>query len=1020
MKKKFTFLMAAIMLLTMMILPWKAVGQTYTQLSSIADIDENAQYVLGTYESSTYYFHYSGTSSWGNVATPASQTPYYYSLTKGANNDNCIASIVIDNTTYYLSVNNGSNAWSMPTSTTTIYIDEGKIYNSSTNKTRCIQRNTNLRSYTVGSSYPKAYFYKVTQTITFNGNGGSYNNGSSYTQSVNRNYQTALAANQFTKDNCTFAGWNTSAEGNGTPYAEGANVTLTSDLTLYAQWNSNTEPNISADNVDLLVSATSGSIAYTINNEPVGGGAVTAEITTGNVGSWLSLGNVTNSSVALSCSANNGAERSATVTLTYTYNTDQTVTKDVLVTQATSTRTVTYQANDGTTEDVVITYDYGTDVTVLAYDDDEIDFTPPIGKSFKNWKENSTTYDAGDEISSIHDNHILVAQWEDLPTYSLVTSEDDLICGKHYIIVGSRTMKNYAMGSQSSNNRNAVEVAIDNNTIEAVTGIYEFVISGPETIKKNNQNVTVYTIYDVAGNGYLYAAGSGSGKNYLRTEASLDDNGKWTITIDATTNVATITAQGSYTNNQLKKNSSGDLFSCYASGQNDVYLYMKDGDNDCHIYSNTTLNDDMNVTGSMNIHSGVVTVASNKTLTVNGTLTNETAANLVLNDGAQLYTSSNNVNATIKKAIAAAANNSDENWYLISSPVGTVSTNVVTTDHTCNLYAYNEEDLAWNGYAGANGFSSLASGIGYLYRKDDDEAISFAGTVTTGGLSPIALSYERDDAFAGFNLLGNPYSHNLQSNCISLTNGATFSGVYTLGVDGNWYSSVLTDIKPCEGFLVQVDKGTSATFSELAKGTRYNNDYIQFNVANSQYEDVAYALFNDSKGLTKINHRNADIPMLYINKKGIDYAIATMSDDTKSFDLSFKAMTTGKYTLSYKANGEFSYLHIIDRLTGADVDILLEGEYSFIATPTDQNDRFIVKLGYSPEYGDASNDIFAFQSGNEIFVSGSGELQIFDVTGRKVMTTTINGAESISVTAPGIYIFRLVGTEVKTQKIVVR
>ena len=131
-------------------------------------------------------------------------------------------------------------------------------------------------------------------------------------------------------------------------------------------------------------------------------------------------------------------------------------------------------------------------------------------------------------------------------------------------------------------------------------------------------------------------------------------------------------------------------------------------------------------------------------------------------------------------------------------------------------------------------------------------------------------------------------------------------------------------------------------------------------------------------------------------------------------------MTTGKYTLSYKANGEFSYLHIIDRLTGADVDMLLEGEYSFIATPTDQNDRFIVKLGYSPEYGDASNDIFAFQSGNEIFVSGSGELQIFDVTGRKVMTTTINGAESISVTAPGIYIFRLVGTEVKTQKIVVR
>ena len=100
--------------------------------------------------------------------------------------------------------------------------------------------------------------------------------------------------------------------------------------------------------------------------------------------------------------------------------------------------------------------------------------------------------------------------------------------------------------------------------------------------------------------------------------------------------------------------------------------------------------------------------------------------------------------------------------------------------------------------------------------------------------------------------------------------------------------------------------------------------------------------------------------------------------------------------------------------------MLLEGEYSFIATPSDNTNRFIVRLEYMPNYSEGNAEIFAFQNGNEVLVSGSGELQIFDVTGRSVMTTTINGAESINLSTPGVYIFRLVGNEVKTQKIVVR
>lgn len=92
-------------------------------------------------------------------------------------------------------------------------------------------------------------------------------------------------------------------------------------------------PSITATSVDLAYDATAGSINPTINNA-VNGGVLSAAITAGNEGSWLSLGAVS-TTVPLICSANGtSAARSATVTLTYTYDINKTVTKDVTVTQA--------------------------------------------------------------------------------------------------------------------------------------------------------------------------------------------------------------------------------------------------------------------------------------------------------------------------------------------------------------------------------------------------------------------------------------------------------------------------------------------------------------------------------------------------------------------------------------------------------------------------------------------------------------------------------------------------------------
>ena len=155
--------------------------------------------------------------------------------------------------------------------------------------------------------------------------------------------------------------------------------------------------------------------------------------------------------------------------------------------------------------------------------------------------------------------------------YTLITNENALISGDKYIIVGIKGETYKALGKQSTNNRTAVDVTPVENVITVTPattnddGVFEL------TLGQDGDN---WTLYDAVNGGYLYAASSSA--NQLKIQAENNANGQWTIEI-ASTGVATIKAQGANTRNWLRLNSSGTPFSCYASGQLDVYLY-KAGD----------------------------------------------------------------------------------------------------------------------------------------------------------------------------------------------------------------------------------------------------------------------------------------------------------------------------------------------------------------------------------------------------------------------------------------------------------
>jgi hypothetical protein len=433
---------------------------------------------------------------------------------------------------------------------------------------------------------------------------------------------------------------------------------------------------------------------------------------------------------------------------------------------------------------------------------------------------------------------------------------------------------------------------------------------------------------------------------------------------------------------------------------------------------------------------------------------NDDPLKLIIEDGGQIIFENpvGNIKARVKKDIEEFMPVSYNNWYLLSSPVSNpnilTATNLITLNPVMveptpgyDLYRFNEavqpnaqgEVLQWENYrAGHADFTKLENGRGYLYRNCQDYTIILDGDLNVGDLE-YKLSFteqtgEEENIFKGFNIIGNPYMHNIikyaAGKGVAIPNTYLENNCYVLDPEGcAWVlTEDGTEIPPMTGIVVQAKSASTLTIYDEAsyssKGSREDKRNIWFTVANNTYQDKACVEFNTVGGLNKIEHINENVPMLYINYDGEDFASVGMDMNTQEFDLNFKAMTTGKYTVSMKPTGEFDYIHLIDRLAGEDIDMLAEREYDFIGSPADGDNRFIVRL--KKQKGSEGLDIFAYQSGSDIVVKGEGELQVFDLMGRFVKSEYVSGLETVQIPTRGVYILRLVGENLRTQKIVVK
>ena len=466
-----------------------------------------------------------------------------------------------------------------------------------------------------------------------------------------------------------------------------------------------------------------------------------------------------------------------------------------------------------------------------------------------------------------------------------------------------------------------------------------------------------YTIYDVKDEGYLYASSSNSNVIGTRGENS-DDNSVWTIDFDES--AVTISANGTNTRNHIRYNynNGNDRFSCYAetsSLQDPLYLYVKDED----------------------------PVVETYTRFIEGYGEDE----------------------TVKTG-----------WNLIATPVKIdIAPNTMVSGNY-DLFRFNQSAVGseWENYKNEehSDFTVLEPGKGYLYAHSETIDLSFTGTPYSGD-GEIELTYDADATLAGWNLIGNPFGEAayIENNYPFYKMNDNGDGLITPGPNDD------RRIKLMEGIFVQataqIDK---VTFVRSYDGKRGNSE-IALNIigSNNNVIDRAIVRLNEGYTLEKFT-LNEDDTKIYIPQADADYAIVC-SNGEGTMPVNFKAKEMGKYTISVETEGiNINYLHLIDRLTGEDVNLLIDNSYSFIASNNESESRFILSFD---ENAYNANEAFAFQNGNDVIVNGNGQLQVFDVTGRMVMNTTINGVQTINM-PNGVYVFRMIGETVNTQKVVVR
>jgi hypothetical protein len=455
-----------------------------------------------------------------------------------------------------------------------------------------------------------------------------------------------------------------------------------------------------------------------------------------------------------------------------------------------------------------------------------------------------------------------------------------------------------------------------------------------------------------------------------------------------------------------------------------------------------------------------LTINSGNSLTVTGTLTNSAGASgLVIESGGSLKQGSAGVSATVKRSIEAWGGDA-VGWHLLSSPVtdqpfqpGFVSDPPSVNE---DFYLWKESTNEWiNSKVGASApytFNSVdfgnnfAVGQGYLVAYSATSIKEFTGTLTTGDVAGIQLSYTTSSGRKGWNLLGNPYSCGLKWNADTWapTNTPIEGVAKIVNSTTGAYVDISADgtIPAMNGFFVRTDAATTLTIpaSERIIGCTWYKQYS----SNEPFVLTVVDIEGGTAQETKIVVNEEATPgydRLYDGSFAAFYApkfYSIAGDNKLSTNSMPEYALSNEVLLGFEKNAGTSYRieatgvealnaipYLIDLKTGFTQNLSENPVYNFVSVDGDSPSRF--KLTFSGVGLDSpvtTDPQTIFTYGNQLFIQNPGTalVEIYTFAGQLVARQNVNESglwsQPLHLSA-GQYVVRVVnGSFAKTAKVV--
>ncbi|MBQ2907093.1 MAG: T9SS type A sorting domain-containing protein [Bacteroidales bacterium] len=446
------------------------------------------------------------------------------------------------------------------------------------------------------------------------------------------------------------------------------------------------------------------------------------------------------------------------------------------------------------------------------------------------------------------------------------------------------------------------------------------------------------------------------------------------------------------------------------------------------IDGNVLVSDEVTV-NSLSINEGKsVTIQDGGVLIVTGEIVNTDYDALIIEDGGQIIQRNENVAATFKKNIVnpSSWSNPESGWQFISSPMLDAATEgFESIEGDYDLYKFDgSQELQWVNYKNHEDFEeTFTPGVGYIASYQSQDVAEFKGDLNNETeYFEFEIGFDADNEWACFSLLGNPFSFDidwelmvpsrLEDGFVTLN---STTGAYIYNVEGK--------IKVGEGFMVNAyNRRSSLEYDNSAKSRKEKSDYINIVASNSNGFDnvIVNDVKNESAGFPKLDNINPNIANVYVKHEDRRYGIFNRGE-SEEIPLYFDAKEMGTYTLTFDVKGDYENLYLLDKMTGEELNLLLENEYKFMASANDNTERFVLMFDGGQQSVVSSQ--FAYINNGEIIItdiSGKAQINIYDALGRCVLRMDAASHVLVDGFDSGMYIIQKIDENgINVQKVVI-